>query len=85
MIKQTGPDFLYEDKNYYTSLLDYNEIIVIRLYKAKLKQSLYKLIIGSEVPEVSDFQISRQLARECGKVVGSSHQPPLIPRKYSWN
>jgi hypothetical protein len=87
MIKQTGLDFLYEVKNYYTSLLnyEYNDIILIRLYKAELKQSLYKPIIGSEVPEVSGFQISRQLARECGKVVGLSHQPPLLRRKYSWN
>jgi hypothetical protein len=59
MIKQTGPDFLYEVKNYYISLLNYNEITLIRLYKGKLKQSLYSPIIGSEVPEVSGFQISR--------------------------
>jgi hypothetical protein len=85
MLKQTGPHFLYEVKNYYTSLLNCNEVIFIRLYKDKLQQSHYRPIIGSDVPEVSGFQISRQLAREGGKVVGPSHQPPLLPRKYSWN
>jgi hypothetical protein len=85
MIKQTAPHFLCEFKNYYISLLNCNEVIFIRLYKGKLKQSHYRPILDSEVPEVSGFQISRQLAREGGKVVGPSHQPPLLSRIYSWN
>jgi hypothetical protein len=58
MIKQTGPDFQYEVKNYYRSLRNYNEIILIRLYRGKLKQSVYRPVIGSgsEVPKVSDFR-----------------------------
>ena len=81
MVTQTGQDFLYEVKSYYTSLLNCNKVILIPLYKCKLKQSLYRLIIGSDFPEVSvsGFQISRKLAREVGKVFGPSHQPPLPP------
>jgi hypothetical protein len=30
------------------------------------------------------FQISRQMAHECGKAVSPTHRPPLPPKKYSW-
>jgi len=35
-------------------------------------------------PGGRDFQISRRLALEGGKVVSPTHRPPLPPRRYSW-
>lgn len=42
------------------------------------------LLHSQKVPEGSDAQISRQSAKEDGKVVRFTHRSPLPYRKYSW-
>jgi len=50
----------------------------------KVKRSHYRLGQALGVPVVSGSQISRQSAQEGGKVVSTTHRPPLPLRKHSW-
>jgi hypothetical protein len=50
--------------------------------KGKGKDFLYRPRL---VPGDWRSQISRQSTHEGGKVISPRHQPPLPPRKYSWN
>jgi hypothetical protein len=54
--------------------------------KVKMKVRLFLYIPGEALrfPRGSGFKISRQLLHEGGKVVTSTHRPPLPPRKYFW-
>jgi len=48
------------------------------------KQSLYRLIKGSEAAGGSGSSISRPSALDNGKVASRRYRPSLLSRKYSW-
>jgi len=57
--------------------------IMVCLY-CTVKQSHYRSAQALRVPGGWGSQISRQLSYKGGRVVSSTHWPPLRPRKYSW-
>jgi hypothetical protein len=52
--------------------------------RVNVKQSDYRTGQTVRFPGVWGFQISRQSAYECSKVVSPKHRPPLPPKKYFW-